>query len=333
VIVHPHHVHYFTGWWTRPIFFPVLLITPQAATLALPFASDDPAIVDARVTYVGSRNASIVDDQYAEALKALQPVLRGVTKAAADHVPGAFLSSGLDWVDLGPSICTIKRTKLPDEVNVLRKSIDGAAAAFAWMRKNFKAGMNELDVYSNTAAEAVRVVGEPIGEFGNDFTCGGGGGIARNRAAQAGELCVLDLGVMLRGYCSDLCRTFAVSEATETQVDAVNQCVKVLDYVNATARPGVSCRSLHEEAIKMLDGYKGFRFEHHLGHGIGIFPHESPRLNKAWDDVLQEGDVFACEPGLYGPELRSGVRVEDNFVVTRSGVERLSNIPRGLARD
>lgn len=87
----------------------------------------------------------------------------------------------------------------------------------------------------------------------------------------------------------------------------------------------MSCRELHEEAIQLLNGYEGLSFEHHLGHGIGLSPHESPRLNKHWDDVFVEGDVFTCEPGLYGAALRGGVRLEENFVVTKTGVARLSS--------
>ena len=328
IVIHPHHIHYFTGWWTRPIFMPVLVVTPESSTLAIPFPSEDPAVVDTRVSFTGSKHATIVDDPYHEALEALRPTLRGIHNAAMDTVPGAFLAAELKLTDLGPTIREFKRTKLADEVAIIEKAITGASAAFQWVRENLRPGTNELDVYSNTSAAAVRILGEPIGEFGNDFTCGGGGGAPRDRAARAGELYVLDLGVMLRGYSSDLCRTFAVSEPTELQQTALARCIQVLDYVEAEAKPGTSCRALHEEAIRMLDGFNGLSYGHHLGHGIGLFPHESPRLNKAWDDVLREGDVFACEPGLYGQAIQTGVRVEDDFLVTATGVRRLSNIPR-----
>lgn len=331
IIVHPHHIHYFTGWWTRAIFMPVLVMTPESSTLALPFQSDDPAVVDVRIPFTGSIAATLVDDQYVEALKALQPTLKGIQRAAIDIVPGAFLSADLKFTDLGPSIRQFKRTKAADEVNIIERAISGAAAAFQWVRENLKPGTNELDVYTNTAAAAVRALGEPIGEFGNDFTCGNGGGVPRDRSARSGELYVLDLGVMLRGYSSDLCRTFAVSEPTELQQRALARCIEVLDYVESQAKPGTSCKALHEGALKMLDGYNGLGYGHHLGHGIGLFPHETPRLNKAWDDVLREGDVFACEPGLYGDAIQTGVRVEDDFLVTATGVRRLSNVPRTFA--
>ncbi len=74
----------------------------------------------------------------------------------------------------------------------------------------------------------------------------------------------------------------------------------------------------------MLDEYRAGAFFHHLGHGFGLFPHEGPHLNPRWDDTFAVGDVFTAEPGLYGPELRAGIRLEENYVVTETGVERLT---------
>ncbi len=99
------------------------------------------------------------------------------------------------------------------------------------------------------------------------------------------------------------------------------------DYVAQTARPGTSCRQLYHQVKGMLDGQHGWNFRHHLGHGIGLAAHEAPRLNPHWDDTLQPGDVFTCEPGLYGPELRAGVRIEEDYLVTETGLERLSSFP------
>ena len=68
----------------------------------------------------------------------------------------------------------------------------------------------------------------------------------------------------------------------------------------------------------------------HLGHGIGLSVHEAPHLNPSWDDTLQEGEVIAVEPALYAPELRAGLRIENDYLVTSTGVECLSQFPLGL---
>ena len=76
---------------------------------------------------------------------------------------------------------------------------------------------------------------------------------------------------------------------------------------------------------------RGVGMTHHLGHGIGLQAHEFPHLNPKWDDVLEEGEVVTAEPGQYGPELAAGIRLENAYLVTKTGVERLIDFPMDLA--
>ena len=64
--------------------------------------------------------------------------------------------------------------------------------------------------------------------------------------------------------------------------------------------------------------FQGAVFDHHLGHGIGLFPHEAPHLNSSWNDVFEEGDVFTCEPGIYIPEENIGIRIENNILLNET---------------
>ena len=150
-------------------------------------------------------------------------------------------------------------------------------------------------------------------------------------AAEAGELYILDLGPAFRGYFADNCRTIAVDgQPTDVQRRAWEFIVPVFDLVEREVKPGKSCRELFDEAKAMLDQAHPWVFHHHLGHGIGLFPHEAPHLNPNWDDTFQAGEVIAVEPGLYAPELRAGIRLENNYLVTETGVELLSDFPLEL---
>ena len=60
---------------------------------------------------------------------------------------------------------------------------------------------------------------------------------------------------------------------------------------------------------------------------MGLAPHEGPHLNPNWDDVFEVGDYFTAEPGLYHDDLRQGLRLEQNYVVTESGAQLLTDWP------
>jgi len=98
-----------------------------------------------------------------------------------------------------------------------------------------------------------------------------------------------------------------------------------------TDRPFVENGLLLDEVFAWLADSPVGSWTSHLGHGIGLFPHEAPHLNPAWDDVLQEGEVIAVEPALYDPVLRTGLRLENDYLVTADGLELLSPFPLDLA--
>ena len=88
---------------------------------------------------------------------------------------------------------------------------------------------------------------------------------------------------------------------------------------------------MFEEVQEILDPSPDGVFNHHLGHGIGLAPHEGPHLNPNWDDVFEVGDVFTAEPGLYDPtRLKAGMRLENDYLVTEQGVELLTPFNLGL---
>jgi Xaa-Pro aminopeptidase len=101
-------------------------------------------------------------------------------------------------------------------------------------------------------------------------------------------------------------------------------------WIESEVRPGVRARYIFEQVQMRLDRAPVGVFNHHLGHGIGLFPHEAPHLNPHWDDEFEVGDVFTAEPGLYAPQLQAGLRLENAYLVTSTGVERLTDFPLEL---
>jgi len=332
LIADPDNVYYFTNFWARLLFKPVFYLPVSGpAILCVPMEEDETWIADEQRVYPSNRLCTLDDDQSRLSMGTIATEISSCKRIGCDDALRPWLLNGASCEDLVGALMKMRRTKDPDEVDVIRHCIKGCEAAFECAREVVQPGVSELDIHASMHRAATLAVGEPIGEFGNDFRANAAGGPPRIRPVEAGELMPLDVGVAVRGYHCDLCRTLCVgNNPSDSQAAAARKCEEMLDYVQETVRPDTSCKQLYEDVREMLEGYNGWSFPHHLGHGIGLFPHEAPRLNPNWDDTIQVGDVIAVEPGLYSDELRAGVRIEDDFLVTKSGVERLSSHPRNL---
>lgn len=234
-------------------------------------------------------------------------------------------------VAIDASLYELRRRKDPDELARIRKAIEATGAMYRRAREIIRPGVSELEVFNELQSAAVLTCGEMLTGTGNDYACGVPGGPPRNRRIESGELYILDLGPAYRGYFADNCRAIAVNGSpTDEQQRLWERIVPALKHVEATVRPGKSCRELYLEVEQLLGDADGAKLSHHLGHGIGLYPHEAPHLNPFWDDTFQEGEVFTAEPGLYADTFRGGIRLENNYRVTADGIELLSNFPLEL---
>lgn len=336
VLSRPESIQWATGWRTAPCFAPVVTIDRDASvTLVLPDRDvDAPAAADVRVPYEVTRHGTLIDGQRAASSSALASTLTSPCRIACEfsaigqHLLGAWEAEALD---LEPTLFCLRRRKDADELAMLKKAADANRAMYETAREIVTPGVHELELYGALFEVAVHELGEPPTYFGQDFQCNSRGGSPRNRRAEEGELYILDLGVGYRGYYSDNARTFAVGgNPTEDQLRAWGNVAQVFGLFENRVRPGVSCRQLFEEVQCALDRSEPWVFDHHLGHGLGLAPHEAPHLNPRWDDYFEEGDVFAVEPGLYHGNLRTGVRLEQNYRVIADGIELLSDWPLTL---
>jgi Xaa-Pro aminopeptidase len=326
------HVYYFSGYWAAFYHAPLLVISQDGAAHAvLPDAAGEaPIAADATSHYETHRLGTLVDDQFGAARRVIEPRLSKLPACGID-LPGLALNRRADMRDISLEVLALRRAKEPDEVALIRRAVDACEAAYAHIAQILQPGLREIDIYAEVHAAAVKALGEPIGELGNDFQSGTPGGPPRLRAIESGELMPLDVAVTVRGYRCDLCRTYIVGgQATSAQREAFRRVGEALEFVEHEVCIGLSCRQLFNDVTGMLDGVNGWRFFHHLGHGTGLSPHEAPRLNPHWDDVFQPGDVFTVEPGLYHEELRGGVRLEQNYWLTTDRLTRLSSYPLGI---
>lgn len=151
-----------------------------------------------------------------------------------------------------------------------------------------------------------------------------------DRKIQKGDFVLFDLGVIYKGYCSDITRTVSFGEPTDAQKEVYETVRKAEQDAVDAVKPGVRAMDLDKIARDVITeaGYGEF-FTHRLGHGLGISVHEFPSVTGNNDMKLIEGMVFTIEPGIYDPNI-TGVRIEDDVVVTKDGVEVLTKYPKEL---
>lgn len=242
--------------------------------------------------------------------------------------PGAHI------VSAETALTDLRIRKDAQEVAQMRQAVKIAQNALEATLPLIKIGMTEQELANELVIQLLRHGSQPEMPFSPIV---GGGPTSANphaspgqRKIQAGDLLLFDWGAAYDGYISDLTRTFAVGE-----IDAKFQQIhKVVQEANAAGRaagkPGVPCAVVDKAAREVIEqsGY-GAYFTHRAGHGIGMEGHEEPYMRGDNMKLLEPGMCYTVEPGIYLPG-EGGVRIEDNLVVTESGAESLSDMPREL---
>jgi Xaa-Pro aminopeptidase len=215
----------------------------------------------------------------------------------------------------------------------MRKAALLASAVVQSAIKLLKPGVRELEVASEIEYEMRRRGGsgpafETIVAFGKRSALPH----ARptSKRLRKNELVVLDLGVILGHYCSDITRTVFVGKAPDRIRRWYLGVQEAQEAAIAASGEGVTCGEVDEAARKVLAGHKLDRFfVHSTGHGLGLEVHEEPRVAKGQDRRLQAGNVITIEPGVY-VEGTGGIRIEDDVAIHEKRVEVLTRGSREL---
>jgi Xaa-Pro aminopeptidase len=247
---------------------------------------------------------------------------------------------GGHYVRLVPSeriVEALRVVKDAEEIAALREScrrLTGVAeAAFAAV----SAGREEREVAGAVEA-ALRAAGYERPSFDTIVASGPNSALPHHRAGArrlaAGDLVVLDFGGVLDGYCCDLTRTVAVGEPGADRRRIYEAVKEAQQAAIAAVRPGITTTAVDAAARGVLERHDlGKAFGHGTGHGLGLDVHEEPRVTRPRPDVpavpLEPGMVFTIEPGAYVAGL-GGVRIEDDVLVTETGCEVLTSVPREL---
>lgn len=236
----------------------------------------------------------------------------------------------LELIPIDNPVKELRKIKDSQEINLLREAAILGSLGFDYVRSLLKEGITELEV-----AIALEIFWKQRGgrnvSFDPIIAFGANSSMPHYRAGnqylKAGDTVLIDIGVCLNHYHSDMTRTIFFGDP-DPRIKTIH---KIVQQAQQTAlsrcRPGTLLGDLDAAARKYIDseGYGEF-FIHSLGHGIGLEIHEFPIIKNAepYKDLpLVPGMVVTIEPGIYLPGI-GGVRIEDTIVITNDGYESLT---------
>lgn len=243
----------------------------------------------------------------------------------------------------------LRAIKTKEEIVVVQKAIDITDLTFRRVMKFVKPGVHEYEIeaeiwhsfLSNRATGPA--YGSIIASGDNARTLHY---VSNNAACKDGDLLLMDFGAEYGGYCADLTRTIPVNgKFTKRQKEVYNACLHLHNYAKSILKPGISIldytAKVGEEATKQFikiglltkadvknedkenRAYRKYLY-HGISHHLGIDVHDLGTRTAP----IQAGMLFTIEPGIYIEEEKMGIRIENNFWITKNGNNDLmKNIP------
>lgn len=229
----------------------------------------------------------------------------------------------------------IRMIKDQSEISLIQQAAQIADQAFRETLGNLTTGVSEFTL-ANELNCCMRKNGATKEAFDIIVTSGERGtlihGEPSDKKITNDELIIIDFGAVFGGYHSDCTRTVMLSKgkANNQQEKLFNLVKEVQLETLEQIKAGVLCDELDKYARDKFSekGY-GDYFQHSLGHGVGLDIHELPRLSSYSNTILEPNMVVTIEPGLYVPGI-GGARLEDTVVVTESGCDILTTLPKEL---
>ncbi len=227
----------------------------------------------------------------------------------------------------------LRMIKDAEELKLIRQAVNMGADLLMPAVEAIRPGVREADVAAEIEYAARRWGAEQM-SFETIVAAGKRSALPHGRASSARiprrGFVILDLGVILAGYCSDMTRTVHAGTVTRADRGIYNAVLEAQEAAIERAGPGVTAGAVDEAARSVLRkaGLERF-FVHSTGHGVGLEIHEPPRVGKGQMDVLRPGTVITIEPGVYLAG-RGGVRIEDMVAITERGRQVLTPATKEL---
>jgi Xaa-Pro aminopeptidase len=366
VVRAPDNVVYLASYWCMKgydiVVFPregepvLAVIEPQSAEAArtawtndvrpfLSYAPDDPRPPAARAIDVAAEalgslgGARRVGLELSQGTQASDRMV-GEPTVFTSAFFGAFDGVAGEVVDASPLLAEARSIKTEQELERMRLANELAALGVERVREEIRPGMRESEVGAlfEGHVHAVGVGYEGKVDMARAFTLvWSGPGIATftatgDRPVQEREPTLMEIWVCADGYWTDLTKNVCPGELAAEYDDLLELLLGVFGRAVERCRPGESLAELDASVRRELAeaGYPG-QPSHPIAHGVGARAHEPPWPHQAGGGEAREGMVLAIEPGVYW-DGGGGLRLEDNFLVTSAGPEKLCSVPEDFRR-
>lgn len=234
------------------------------------------------------------------------------------------------FAGVSQAIEALRAVKTEDEISRIKAAQAITDDAFAYIINEVREGMTEAELRAKLDAYMISrgasIAFDTIAAFGENTSKPHAH--PGERKLKRGDPITLDFGAKLKGYCSDMTRSFFFGKPEEKHLKIYNLVLeaqqRALDGLKA-GQTGIEGDALAREVFAR-EGLEGY-FTHSLGHSLGVDIHETPRLSPRYPGVIPAGAVLSVEPGLYFPG-EFGVRIEDIVVFEKNGIYNLTKSPK-----
>lgn len=239
--------------------------------------------------------------------------------------------------DFRPELARLRAIKQPVEIAAMQRAIDITIKAFETVHTALPSYKYEYEVEAEFTSYFRRH--GAAGHAYDPIIAGGQNACTlhynRNMMKlKKGDLLLLDIGARYQGYAADITRTYAFGSISKRQRAVHGAVANAQKEIIAYIQPGLPLDEYQQHVDQVMQStlvelglmtagddtkYRRY-FPHAISHGLGIDVHDAlgrPR-------TLQEGMVLTVEPGIYIPEEKIGVRIEDDILVTANGHKNMS---------
>ncbi len=258
----------------------------------------------------------------------------GMTMRVSEWLALQSIDPSLKVKRIEQDLIRIRAHKQPDEIAAMRQAIAVSEQSLALLLNEIEPGMTERQIASRLEMLMKQNGGDGFA-FESLIQTGESSdnphGTTTDRALKRDEFLLIDYGCKVDGYPADITRTFCLGTPSAKMQEIYDVVLRANEAARAAAGPGVEMQAVDKAARDVITaaGY-GEYFTHRTGHGLGLDTHEPiPQIAAGVTDLLEPGMVFTIEPGVYVSGL-GGARVEDDILVTETGIDVLTSFPRKL---